>query len=93
LLALARPSFNRLAEGLHRCMLADFCDESCAHVHDSHECTHQGHSCGCAHSDRYGFEFTWPEEIEPAEILPFLSAFIAQPISGPINPSRKSKKL
>jgi len=57
-------------------MHATYCDESCSHAHDGHGCEHEGHACGCPHSERYDFEFELPDVEDPDGFLARLSAFI-----------------
>ena len=57
-----RPKpFRKLAVQLTR--IGSNCDESCAHVHDGHGCEHEGHVCGCPHSDSYDFEWEPPDSL------------------------------
>jgi len=58
-----------LAHGLHAVGHAVNCDDSCAHGHNGHGCEHEGHACGCPHSESYDFDWAptgdvaerWPE--------------------------------
>lgn len=69
--------FAALAFGLYAATHAINCDASCAHVHDGHGCDHEGHACGCPHSESYDFEFEFPEPVaEPGELLGLLVALI-----------------
>jgi hypothetical protein len=33
------------------------CEEGCSHIHDGHRCEHEGHACGCRHSESYDFDW------------------------------------
>ena len=69
--------WHSLAVGLFAAMNATYCDDSCKHAHDGHGCEHEGHACGCPHSERYDFEFDLPDVDDPDDFLRRLAAFIA----------------
>ena len=52
------------------------CDESCFHAHDGHGCEHEGHVCGCPHSERYNFDFDIPDDLDADDFLLRLASFI-----------------
>jgi hypothetical protein len=46
-----------LAHGLHALGLSSKCDDSCLRLHKVHGCEHEGHTCGCPHSESYNFDW------------------------------------
>ncbi len=69
-------AFAGLALGIYAVAHAVYCDESCAHIHDGHGCEHEGHACGCPHSERYDFEFDLPDIDDTDDFMRRLSAFV-----------------
>ena len=83
-----RP-FLALASGLSRVANAVYCDESCAHAHDGHGCKHEGHACGCRHSEFYDYDWAPSGEVAErwsesalANLLQFISRLYCRALSA-----------